>query len=547
MDLGELRGRLDQVDRERITGWAQDSLDPERRVGLALLINGQMVGRVLANDHRPDLEAAGIGSGRHGFWVHIPGGLSPAKSYLIAVLREVDGAVLPGAPVLLEALGTADPGLESRLASAVRATIDQAGENQLLEVLAARMDDVLQRRAERERQGAAQAALQAFREKWAEHLIFSDGPAPVEQNPVKRALLVDDLAPDPARDAGSVAALSHMQAMTALGYEVSLAAAQEMSGNPAGYARVEALGYPVLRAPYYDTIEDVLQRQRGGFDLVYLHRLSNAAKYSALVRHYMPRARLIYSVADLHHVRLGRQAAAEGRPDLQLHSKHIKLQEMLLAWSADAVITHSAEEAKLLKAELPAAHIHVVPWAVAARPHALGFAQRHGIAFIGSYTHAPNADAARFLAQAIMPLVHQRDPAIICSLIGSGMPEALRQLAAPGVVPLGQAPDLDAALAPLRLTVAPLRYGAGVKGKVLESLARGVPCVMSRVAAEGLALPDTLAALVGDDAADIAALILHFHADEAAHAAMRTAGLAFIAQHHSAGSILPALKAAIGA
>jgi glycosyltransferase involved in cell wall biosynthesis len=292
-------------------------------------------------------------------------------------------------------------------------------------------------------------------------------------------------------------------------------------------------------------IEDVLQRQRGGFDVVYLHRLSNAAKYSALVRHYMPHARLVYSVADLHHVRLGRQAAIEGRPDLKIHSKQIKLQEMMLAWSADAVITHSAEEAGLLKCEVPAAHIHVVSWAVNARPRDVAFSKRHGIAFVGSYTHAPNADAAQWLAQAIMPLVHRGDPAIICALIGSGMPESLRQLTAPGVAPLGYVADLDGALAQIRLTVAPLRYGAGVKGKVLESLARGVPCVMSRVAAEGLALPDALAPLVADTAADIAARVLHLHADEAAHAAVREAGLAFIARRHSADSILPALKAAI--
>jgi glycosyltransferase involved in cell wall biosynthesis len=546
MDLGELRGRLDNVDRERIAGWAQDSLDPERRVGLVLLINGEIVGRVLANDHRPDLEAAAMGSGRHGFWIRIPGGLSPAKSYLIGVLREVDGAVLPGAPVLLEGLGGADTGLEGRLVSAVRATIDQPGETRLLELLAARMDDVLQCRAERERQGSAQATLQAFREKWAEHLVFNDDPVRSDEKPIKRALLVDDLVADPSRDAGSLAALSHMQAMTALGYEVSVAASQEMSGNPAGYARMEALGYQVLRAPYYDAVEDVLQRQRDGFDVVYLHRLSNATKYSALVRHYMPQARLVYSIADLHHVRLGRQAAVEGRPDLKLYSKQVKLQEMLLAWSADAVITHSAEEAVLLKCEVPAAHVHVVPWAVTARPRDVDFDQRHGIAFIGSYTHAPNLDAAQWLAQAIMPLVLRGDPTIICALIGSGMPESLKQLIAPGMAPLGYVADLDGALAQMRLTVAPLRYGAGVKGKVLESLARGVPCVMSRVAAEGLALPDALAHLVGDTAADIAALILNLHDDEVAHASAREAGLDFIARHHSADSILPALKAALG-
>src|SRR6202030_1008017 len=92
-------------------------------------------------------------------------------------------------------------------------------------------------------------------------------------------------------------------------------------------------------------------------------------------------------------------------------------------------------------------------------------------------------------------------------LVGSHMPEEVTALAAKDIVPLGYMPSLDSVFARIRLTIAPLRYGAGLKGKVLESLAAGVPCVMTTVAAEGLDLPRKLQVLVADEPAEIAARI----------------------------------------
>jgi glycosyltransferase involved in cell wall biosynthesis len=100
-----------------------------------------------------------------------------------------------------------------------------------------------------------------------------------------------------------------------------------------------------------------------------------------------------------------------------------------------------------------------------------------------------------------MPLVWRDAPQIECLLVGSDMPDAMRDLARQGVVLVGAVADLGSVFDRVRLTVAPLRFGAGVKGKVLDSLASGVPCVMSPVAAEGLALPPALQDLVGQDAA----------------------------------------------
>ena len=213
------------------------------------------------------------------------------------------------------------------------------------------------------------------------------------------------------------------------------------------------------------------------FDLVYLHRISNASKYLTLARHYFPKARLIYSVADLHHVRFARQATAEDRPELIALSKRVRLLECVATAMADAVITHSPFEADLLRKEVRGAKVHVVPWTVTAQPTEVPFAKRAGVAFIGGFGHAPNQDAARWLVSEIMPLVRKRSPNIECLLVGSETPESLLRLCDNGIVAVGHVDTLVEVFDRVRLTVAPLSYGAGVKGKVIESLATGIPCV----------------------------------------------------------------------
>jgi hypothetical protein len=368
MESGNLYGYLDFVARDCIGGWAQDSADPERRVGLVITINGEVVGRILANQYRADLMTAAIGSGHHSFWVRIPGGLSPVRSYLIGVARELDGAELSGSPVLLEALGGDGLSVDTLLAKAVGDATGEANESSLLSSLVNHTHTLLQRGADREAQRGARAALATFQERWGIDLDIKKDKTELKPVLTRRALVVDDLVPDLSRDAGSAALLSHMRAIAALGYDVSFVAAQEMSGNAENYAQLELLGFHVWRAPHYVSVEDIIRRQSGGFDVVYLHRMSNAAKYMALVRHYLPQAYIVFSVADLHHLRLERQATIENRQDLKDYSRQVKLNEVLLAWSADSVITHSAEEYSILRKEIPAAKAHLVPWSIKTPP-----------------------------------------------------------------------------------------------------------------------------------------------------------------------------------
>jgi glycosyltransferase involved in cell wall biosynthesis len=184
---------------------------------------------------------------------------------------------------------------------------------------------------------------------------------------------------------------------------------------------------------------------------------------------------------------------------------------------------------------------------MAARETTVPFAQRRGLAFIGGYCHAPNIDAARWLVDEIMPLVWQEAPEIECLLVGSHMPDALLRITRAGVVPLGYVPDLAAIFERVRLTVAPLRYGAGIKGKVLHSLVAGVPCVGTPIAAEGLALPPLLQGYFGKSADELASRIIGLHASEQDNVACAQAGLQLVREEFSAERVDQTMKDAIGA
>jgi len=534
------RSELDMATRDRVEGWALNEVTPDTPVIVQITDNGMLIGEVLANRYRADLLRAGIGDGRYGFDFRVPGGLSPLMRHVVSVRCKGEAVDIVGSPVVIEAANSFDAGLEQAVALAVDGLASADAQARVLSFMVAQTDRLIQQRADDEGQRNARRTHWQFRRQGR---LPADGGTKVA-DPGLRALIVDDRIPVLGRDAGSQAILSHAASLRRLGYSVSLVAADEMVLPQ--QAVTDPGGVTYLGAPFYTSVEDVLRRQAECFDVVYLHRADIAARYLRLARRYNPLARIVYGVADLHHVRMERQAAVEDRADLLAASKAMRLLECTAAWSADAVLTHSTAEADLLKQIVPGANVHHVPWHVAACPTLVHPDNRLGVAFIGS-SHTPNVDAAEWLVEAVLPLVWQTDPMITCRLIGSDMPEAVRRLARPGVTAEGNVADLrKGVFDQVRLTVAPLRYGAGVKGKILESLAAGVPCIMSEIAAEGLQLPPDLRDLVGQDEASLAALICRLHADKAALAAATNAGVRFIREGFTTEVVDAALAKCLG-
>jgi glycosyltransferase involved in cell wall biosynthesis len=373
--------------------------------------------------------------------------------------------------------------------------------------------------------------------------------APASRRPKNlcRALVIDDRMPDAARDAGSNAILGHMRALIALGYQVEFVATQQIVDDAAP-SSLPPHGFEAVhwhQAPAVATVEEVLRRNAGAYDLIYLHRLSNASAYAGLARHWCPRAHVVYSVADLHHVRLARQAQVQGLPNLLARARAVKQSELLAVHSVDAVITHSRAEAAYLAREAPGTRVHVVGWPVEVGARNVEFARRSGVAFIGSPGHDPNRDAVQWLIDEIMPRVWARDPALMCEIIGADWPAIFPDALDHRIWLAGRVPDLTTVFDRVRLTVAPLRFGAGIKGKVLESFAADVPCVMTSVAAEGLPLTPGVRQLVADKPEQIAELICLLHADAEANSEAAQAGRGMLANNFTADQVRRDLSAAL--
>ena len=554
--LGRLEGQCRLADPRRITGWARNLGAPGRKVLLEVLVDGEPLGTVRADLPRKDL-AATLGEDiRVGFILQLPRPLSAHGERRVTLRRAADHAELKGSPIVLP---HAPPDQVAALAELARslataaAEADAAARADLARMVAERLAALLPARPPR------QAALL---ERWGVAGPGQVPPAHLAPAPRPRALVIDDGVPDPARDAGSSAVVSHMRALLGLGYAVEFVASLALAQEGPATRALAGMGVTCWHLPWAASAEEVLRRAGPELDLVYIHRYGPMQRYGALVRHWAPQARLVYCVADLHWLRAARAADLAEADDAPAEAPWLadparlpdaiaglRAAELTAVLGADAVITHSSHEADMLARDVPEAAVHLLPWAIVPRPATTPFDDRPGVAFVGSYQHAPNLDAAETLLDRVMPLVWAQDPSVTLLLAGSDLPASLRARAeaAPGPVEvLGHVPDLSAVWERTRLTVAPLRFGAGLKGKVLDSLAAGIPCLCSPVAAEGMDLPPALRPLVADSHAAMAEAILRLYDDEAACTTLGEAGLDWITTRFAAARIETEMRAVAG-
>jgi len=174
---------------------------------------------------------------------------------------------------------------------------------------------------------------------------------------------------------------------------------------------------------------------------------------------------------------------------------------------AHHVTTVSAEDAARLRRFLPGLRVSVLPVGVdttAFRPPAAPPPADTDLLFVGHFGHPPNVDAVRFLAREVVP----RLGAVRARVVGHACPPALAAEArAAGIDVAGPVPDVRPALAAARVVAAPVRFGTGMRGKVLEALAMGRPVVTTPLGAEGLGATPGRHLLVAERPADFAAAV----------------------------------------
>jgi glycosyltransferase involved in cell wall biosynthesis len=219
-------------------------------------------------------------------------------------------------------------------------------------------------------------------------------------------------------------------------------------------------------------------------------------------------------------------------------------QELQVMAQVDATILLSRTEQEAIAALAPQTQTWLIPIVRDVPGRLAPLDGRRDVLFIGGFAHAPNVDAILNFTSNIWLQVRVRCPDLRLFVVGSRPTEAVLALDNPraGIMVLGHVPDLDSLLARCLLSVAPLRYGAGIKGKVVTSLAYGLPCVASSVAVEGMGLTDGVDILIADTPADYAAAIGRLHADDDLWQSISTAGIAFAQQNFSVATVRSKLE-----
>ena len=390
-----------------------------------------------------------------------------------------------------------------------------------------------------------------FRDKWARELTDHPAPEPdhARTDPVrhlrfrrlpKRVLLIDAVTPQPDHDSGSVRIMAMMTLLRDLGFQVTF-----MPENMAWVDRysqaLQQAGIEVLHAPRIASLEAWLEEHGRDLDLVIVSRHYVLAPILATLRRLCRHARLAFDTVDLHFLREEREAEVTGSNEIAARAAETRRQELALIKKSDITLVVSAMEQTLLTELLPDADVRIVSNIHRVHGRKRGFGERKDLMFVGGFQHVPNIDAAKWLVEEIFPKVRRQIPGIRLHLIGSRMPAEILAINSPGVRVHGFVPELEPYLEGCRLSLAPLRYGAGVKGKVNQAMSHGLPVVATTCAAEGMFLEHGHDVLIADDAEAYAGCIVRAYNDEQLWQRLSDGALDNVQRHFSMEAACQAL------
>ena len=376
-----------------------------------------------------------------------------------------------------------------------------------------------------------------FAAKWAQALLAQAEPG-TDPDAAARGrrptvLVVDALTPDPTRDSGSLRLVNLMRLLREEGaHVVFIPANRAHAGEPT--RRLQDAGIEAWHAPHARRMPAWLRVHGPRFDSVLLCRHYVASEMVGLLRRHAPRARIVFDTVDLHFLREQRTAEVLGDRAEAAAAEATRRRELAVVAACDATLVVSPVERELLARECPSARVDILSnvHEVAGRgePHA----RREGLVFVGGFRHPPNVDAVLWFARDVFPLLRAARPDIAFHCIGGDAPAEIAALArSPGIHVHGHVPDITPYMDGARVAVAPLRFGAGVKGKVNLSMAHGQPVVATACAVEGMHLRAGEDVLVADDPQGFADAVLRLYTDEALWERLASNGLENVARHFS--------------
>ena len=394
-----------------------------------------------------------------------------------------------------------------------------------------------------------------FRERWKEvldrdHLPNADRPFLArDRSQLKKVVLfIDHYIPQPDRDAGSRAIFQLLMLLVARGYSVKFW--PENLWHDAGYARLlQDAGVEVIYGGEYVGHFDQWIAENGRhIDAVVLSRPHVSVNFIDAIRAHS-NARCLYYGHDIHHLRLAEQLKVVPSDETRSEMERFREMEESLWAKVDGIYYPSELESEHVRQwareRSISAAIRTVPlYAYDGVPSDVrdGLAFRHDILFVAGFGHPPNEDAAEWFVIDILPKIRERFPDMRVTLAGSNPSARVMALAGPLVNVTGFVTDdaLGVLYRSARVAVAPLRFGGGMKGKVLEAMRHGLPLVTTSTGLQGLA--DALDFVFAADDPDLFARnVITLLEDDAEWLERSLAAQAFIVKQFSADTVYRAL------
>lgn len=360
----------------------------------------------------------------------------------------------------------------------------------------------------------------------------------------KHVLVIDHYVPQWDQDAGSRSTFMCIQAFLALGYSVTFWP-DNLWRDPQYTPRLQELGVEVIfGSEYRDGFKDFIQSRSDLYDAAFVNRPHIAPNYLDALRNNT-RARIIYYGHDLHFRRMAAaQASGEFVADADIEA--MRKQELDVCRKADVVMYPDPTEVRIVKESIGGKGVFAALPVFAFENEILtrgltlidGIKAKtdHKLLFVGGFNHTPNRDGIQWFVDSVLPELERRLGSVHLTIVGSKPPVSITSLAGPTISVAGFVSDsvLAAYYEEASVIIAPLRYGGGVKGKVVEAMAMGVPLVTTPIGAQGFEEAGEIffsATNADEFVTEVETALLD--RDEAWRRAQRAH--AFVTEHYSAG------------
>jgi hypothetical protein len=409
----------------------------------------------------------------------------------------------------------------------------------------------------RRRRAPVPGPFNAPRRDLQNSLVSVDIAPAAEKTNSPLLLIVADLLPLFDQASGGLRLKTLIDMMGVAGWSMIFASYAGLDAQPGvlasaqGRARYEtALRQAGVKQILYgaDEIDAYIAASGQSLTWAFLSFPAIAARFLPVVRSHCPETRVIYDMVDFHSVRLAREAQLNNDPKIREEAIRFQAIETACAAAADVTLAVTEDERSALLTLVPDAVVEVLPNVFEIPTDApAGPENRAGLFFVGGFWHKPNSDAVRWFVKDIFPRLRREIPELVFSIAGANAGDEVLALARePGVEVLGFVEDLEPLYRRHRVFVAPLRYGAGMKGKVGQSLAYGLPVVATSIGAEGMGLQNDLHLLVADDEDAFAAQILRLLKDNELWARLSTNGREHLRKRYSVEAVRDHMGAILG-